>query len=208
MVCELNGTIENCFAKGDISVSKNSYAGIFLYGNGTFNRCYAAVDFKWTPKPPVFDLLIGGVYGRYNNANAKGYYDSSLFDKAFDGIDPESISITPESFENLVSDIKAKGIGLPTAEMKKMASFDGWDFNTVWGRRNDINDGYPYLRWTHPGLDNDSDLSGIDGAVSGRPSPVTDWYTVDGVRIPAAPTVPGIYIVRRADGTTGKVLLR
>ena len=45
-----------------------------------------------------------------------------------------------------------------TEEMKRITTFEGWDFNNIWGRRTDINDGYPYLRWTiKDNLPNDID---------------------------------------------------
>lgn len=38
-------------------------------------------------------------------------------------------------------------------------------------------------------------------------SPVTDWYTIDGKRLDS-PTVPGLYIVRRADGSVQKTIVK
>ena len=38
-------------------------------------------------------------------------------------------------------------------------------------------------------------------------SPIIDYYTIDGVRV-ATPDSKGIYVVRRADGTTGKVIVK
>lgn len=37
-----------------------------------------------------------------------------------------------------------------TNEMKAKSTYEGWDFETIWGRNNSINDGYPYLRLFHP----------------------------------------------------------
>ncbi|MGN0206941.1 MAG: leucine-rich repeat protein [Muribaculaceae bacterium] len=50
--------------------------------------------------------------------------------------------------------------------------------------------------------------SGVEGIEDEAvESPITDYYTIDGVRI-AAPDSKGIYVVRRADGTTGKVIVK
>lgn len=38
-------------------------------------------------------------------------------------------------------------------------------------------------------------------------SPITDYYTIDGVRV-INPDTKGIYVVRRADGSTGKVIVK
>ena len=37
-----------------------------------------------------------------------------------------------------------------TAEMKQKSTYEGWDFDTVWGISSTINDGYPFLRQFHP----------------------------------------------------------
>ncbi len=33
-----------------------------------------------------------------------------------------------------------------TAEMQRATTYENWDFTNTWGRRNDMNNGYPYLR--------------------------------------------------------------
>lgn len=50
---------------------------------------------------------------------------------------------------------------------------------------------------------------GIYGIPDGSESdsPITDYYTIDGVKV-TTPTAAGIYIVRRADGTTSKILVK
>lgn len=50
-----------------------------------------------------------------------------------------------------------------------------------------------------------SGIESIDDKAS--EAPITDYYTIDGVRV-AHPDSPGIYIVRRADGTTTKVAIK
>ncbi|MDE5549912.1 MAG: Ig-like domain-containing protein [Bacteroidaceae bacterium] len=47
-----------------------------------------------------------------------------------------------------------------------MSSFVDWDFENVWGRRADQNDGYPYLRWTAPEQDNDQDVVAVIEAIA------------------------------------------
>jgi hypothetical protein len=39
------------------------------------------------------------------------------------------------------------GEGKTTEEMKDKATFAGWDFEKVWGMDENVNDGYPYLRF-------------------------------------------------------------
>ncbi|MDE7442928.1 MAG: hypothetical protein K2M65_02065 [Muribaculaceae bacterium] len=49
--------------------------------------------------------------------------------------------------------------------------------------------------------------SGINEINYGSDSPITHFYNINGMRV-SNPTQPGIYIVRRADGTTSKVLIK
>ena len=50
-----------------------------------------------------------------------------------------------------------------------------------------------------------SGIESIDDKAS--EAPITDYYTIDGVRV-ATPDTKGIYVVRRADGSTGKVIVK
>lgn len=50
--------------------------------------------------------------------------------------------------------------------------------------------------------------SGVEGIEDeAGESPIIDYYTIDGVRV-ATPDSKGIYVVRLADGTTGKVIAK
>ena len=105
------------------------------------------------------------------------------------------------------------GTGLETAYMKRMESFVSYDFTDVWGRRKDMNSGYPYLRWTAPGLANDKDgdiIVGID-AISAESE--VEIFTLPGVsvfkgRYADSVLDSGVYIVKSADGTANKIRIR
>ena len=63
-----------------------------------------------------------------------------------------------------------------TNEMHAMSTFVNWDFNSIWGRSDTINDGYPYLRafYANP-PENDPDpvmVSGIVLAEAGTTIPI------------------------------------
>ncbi|MGM9693467.1 MAG: T9SS type A sorting domain-containing protein, partial [Alloprevotella sp.] len=96
---------------------------------------------------------------------------------------------------------------------KTMAVYAGWDFTNVWGRRNDRNDGYPYLRWTAPGLTNDADpiKDGVSTVVIDEDEHV-DIYTPDGrlIRSGMLRNVKlgrGVYILR-SHQKTSKVIVK
>lgn len=106
-----------------------------------------------------------------------------------------------------------QGIGKTTAEMKTMAAYTGWDFVNVWGRRDDKNSGYPYLRWTSPGLDNDADNINVGvGQFEIDNDTRVNVFTLDGRsiytgRLSDANLCSGIYIVK-AGQTVKKIGIR
>lgn len=146
------GSLANSYVKGSVTYSKyGSYGGI-TSGAPAFANCYAAVDVKFGVNPTYQDSrYIGGAYGSETSVN-RGEYDRDLVAAAFDNVEP-----VPSNVGWSYKYPYDKGIGLSTVKMKMMKSFDGYDFTGVWGRRDDRNGGYPYLRWTAPGLDNDTD---------------------------------------------------
>lgn len=157
--------------------------------------CEGSIDWNWTK-----DLGEpgGAVYGGYNENNSNLYYDSTVLGLAFGPMD---------DWTSVRQDPYAFGTPLSTEEMQHMSSLVGLDFETVWGRRNDQNDGYPYLRWTAPGLTNDPDKSGIAEIETSVESPVIEYYRIDGTRV-NTPSAPSLYIGRRADGTSTKILIK
>ncbi|MCL2327256.1 MAG: InlB B-repeat-containing protein [Bacteroidetes bacterium] len=116
-----NAKIDNCYAMGRVEGGR--YIG-GLVGNTpttgvtTITNCYAVVAV--TGKSDV-----GGLKGYPNATTAipNSYYDSQI----------STLTTTNAS---------AKA----TLSMKQIATFAGWDFNTIWGRNDNINGGYPYLR--------------------------------------------------------------
>jgi hypothetical protein len=56
------------------------------------------------------------------------------------------------------TDEVARGKACTSTEMKRKATYEGWDFETTWGRNNDVNDGYPFLRLFHPDVTDSSDV--------------------------------------------------
>ena len=56
---------------------------------------------------------------------------------------------------------------------------------------------------------NPLEISGVEkiAAATREPSPVTEYYRIDGTRI-QTPSTPGVYIIRRADGKVAKILVR
>ena len=142
-----NGTISQCFAQGKI-VGDNIYTAIGGlvgqfgdYSNkvGTISDCYACVDIVSTSQG-----LLGGVIGRnegtvLNNSFAAGRgwrYGAST----------GSIANVYYDKQSNTTALQNSGTGLSTNEMHAKSTFVGFDFDSIWGRNDTINDGYPYLR--------------------------------------------------------------
>ena len=173
MLADLLGsetTVSQCYTQGAIYMSTdNGYAGALTGRSAaTTTNCYARVDiclkdniayesgFIFSPNEY---LNMTNCYnaGKVHDGMGRGGYglreglDSYYFDK-------ELISNEGYSYDIL------KVRGRTSAEMKQQATYEGWDFDTVWGISAGINDGYPYLRQFHP--TQRGDVNG-DGIVNG-----------------------------------------
>jgi hypothetical protein len=121
------GTVENCYARGDVSVP--DYAGGLIGHNGwdpsTVTRCYSAGKVTGNTN-------VGGLIGFNNNfpLTTDSYWDGPTSGQA-------------ES---------AGGEGRFTEDMTypySQNTYTGWDFDVVWEAdvNGTENDGYPFLRF-------------------------------------------------------------
>lgn len=196
------GTLTDSYARGTVACAPQCrYGGIAVGTTREFTNCYTAVALETRGTDIYNDNMSGTTkYSANGTENTLGYYNRDLVEDAFNCLRED---LAGRAFNN--------GIGLTTIEMKGMAAYEGWDFTTVWGRRNDLNEGYPYLRWTaEPGLDNDID-TGI-GRITIAPDDTVHVYTPQGTavytgRFADARLAPGIYLVRRGN-VTAKVVIR
>lgn len=137
-------TVSQCYAVGRVYCKTNSNAGALVYGteyrwdDKTVSNCYARVDiFQRGKDDPVGNFVVSSAecieftncYSAGRTGDDSAYW---LFNK------------------ELVTHYGGGPTGKTTAEMKRKATYEGWDFETVWGRNDDINDGYPFLRVFHP----------------------------------------------------------
>ena len=118
VVGDFSGTMSNCYAKA--WVSGQTIGGLVGSNCGDISNCYSAGMLTWIGKKKKY---VGGLAGGGISNITNSYYDSAV-----SGI------------------IGTSGEGKSTKEMKDKATFEGWDFEKVWGIDEKINDGYPYLR--------------------------------------------------------------
>lgn len=125
-----NGGGNNCFARG--SVNGNNYVGGFageVQVRSTY--CYSTGAVTATE-----DQVSGFGVKRYSNYESDSYYDMETSGQS------DALGAQPR----------------PTFNMKNKWNYEKWDFENTWGRKDTINDGYPYLRWTRDAfIEDDAD---------------------------------------------------
>lgn len=163
-----DGTISQCYALG--SVEGDFAIGGFSGGNGGYiNNSFSRGDVNG------YDESIGGFSGRNGGVIEDCYTTSEVYSEGDDtgafvghhgGYGPSEISI---SFwdEDVAggwdacgnTDCEDYAEGRSTEDMKNIDTFTtelgefAWDFETIWGISEDLNDGYPFFIW----VDGDSD---------------------------------------------------
>jgi len=141
---ENESKVEDCYFIGTLSGNKVSgicaqngyYSSHTINGekierrtSGTIKNCYVVVSFKnATEKYPV----------AYNVQNSNSTVENSYYDKTVSGLNSTTYG-TPKS----------------TTAMKMIQTYQtNWDFDTIWGIDENINNGYPYLLWEYAPTDN------------------------------------------------------
>ena len=146
-------TVSQCYTQGTIYMPSDYDAANALLGGSpsSLSNSYGRVD----------------IYQKGNSANV-GYFTAPAdmtncynAGKVRDGIWGYGLQADLSSFyfdnELVVGEgySKVTERGRTTAEMKQKTTYEGWDFENVWGVSASINDGYPYLRLFHPSLRGD-----------------------------------------------------
>lgn len=151
-------TVSQCYTQGAIYMPTDNGWGGALTGmsaDSTAN-CYARVDIYQKGNIAEESGFISNPHDYLNMTNC---YNAG---KLHDAMGRGGLSVR-EGFESFYYDKELlscdydgsyygtlKERGRTTNEMKAKSTFEGWDFETIWGRNNSINDGYPYLRLFHP----------------------------------------------------------
>ena len=142
-----NGTISQCFTQGKIVGDNVYYAIGGLVGQfgdyskkvGTISDCYTCVDIVSTSQG-----LLGGVIGRNEGAALNNSFATGRGWRY--GASTGSIANVYYDKQSNTTALQNSGTGLSTNEMHAKSTFIGFDFDSIWGRNDTINDGYPYLR--------------------------------------------------------------
>lgn len=160
-----NATVSQCYTQGAIYMPTNSDEATALLGQSpsSLSDCYSRVD--------IWQKGNSANVGYFTNpANMTNCYNAG---KVKDGIWGYGLSKSLSSFyydnELVVGEgySKVTERGRTTAEMKQQSTYEGWDFETVWGISASINDGYPFLRVFYPDFKEDAVLTTAPAAVAG-----------------------------------------
>ena len=159
-VVEVNnesGVIKNCAINSNLILSNSTYGkgAAFIHTNkGTVMNCYVRTSII-APISQTADLeqqvsgfvLInsGTINDSYAVCSVEGKYAKKY------GFCKDNTGKIKNCFYNLSAnsgyDLYAQVKSL--SELKKITSFNDWDFDNVWGISSEVNDGYPYLLWEY-----------------------------------------------------------
>ncbi len=154
-----DGTISQCFTHGKIIVNAKSNEDIggfagqlggFNYdAGGAITDCYARVDIIYNPMD--INATNRGVFGSglvdWNNGSiSNSYVAGGSWQEGVAGGTISNVYYNKELSPNTGANT---GVGMITPEMHSKITFAGFDFDSIWGRNDTINDGYPYLRCFH-----------------------------------------------------------
>lgn len=127
----------------------------YLGGLTSVNLGYINTSFSTSVLSESHDMgnLVFANHGTISNSYAK----SRLTDGTFiDGIgnilnsgriiNSYSFGTTPRFYSDSRGNTREHGVDMTDNQMKNKNTFDGWDFNNIWGMDSKKNDGYPYLK--------------------------------------------------------------
>ncbi len=177
-----DGTITQCFTQGKIIVDANSnedigglvgqLGGINYDAGGVVTDCYSQVDIVYNPMD--INATNRGVFGSgmvdWNNGSISNSYVAG--GSWQEGVAGGTISNVYYNKELSPKAGAQTGTALTTNEMHAKSSFAGFDFDSIWGRNDTINGGYPYLRcFYEENIPDSSDpvkVTGIDFTEAGK----------------------------------------
>jgi hypothetical protein len=121
LIGENHGSIENCYSTAQATATKGGAGGLVAINNGTIRHCYSSGKVS---APSSVGGLVGSAPA--GGSTAGSFWDTQTSGQAW----------------------SAGGTGKTTAQMKRAATFTGWDFADTWTIREGVD--YPKLQWAEP----------------------------------------------------------
>ena len=169
---ENRGVISECFSSGSIDTYVNGYANSYYnpqyyhsYSGGIVGRqnggqtenCYSVLTVK-ARSGQYGTAYAGGIVGclalggaSVNNSYAFGAVYATEYEGGICGLKDAGTNVTNSYYNKDTTGCSDTGKGIPksTLGMKLKSIYTDWDFENVWGINDEINDGYPYLKWQY-----------------------------------------------------------
>ena len=141
------GTIRESFSKGTIT-GYDYTGGLVGSNNDEIISCYSTCTVNGDDQ---VGGLVGGNSGPISYSFAVGKVNGN---SKTGGLVGSNVSGTVTGCywdtETSGKSTSAGGTGKSTTKMKEQATYEGWNFDTVWGINGSDNNGYPFLRWQVP----------------------------------------------------------
>lgn len=184
------GLAKSCYSTGDVRGTTEiggcfgQIGGCFIIdcyskGNVVYDEDYGPADADWVTCGSFVGLVWE--YVRIENCYSSGSIPSGDIAsyngvKAFCGVYAHALDkaylVSCYYNSTVVGDSDPSAIPKTSVELKKVSTFDGWDFKGVWGIDSSVNEGYPYLL---------GKFAGGDGSVE-SPYLVSTWNQLYDVR--------------------------
>jgi hypothetical protein len=144
-----NGSITNSYSSGSVTGSGSAVGGLVGRNMSIITNSYSNVSVTGS------GIAVGGLIGLNSSVRITNSYSSGSVTGfgnnvgglvgLFGGGTSESYTSSYWDIDTSGQDESAGGTGKTTADMRKLATFEGWDFTDIWAIGLDFNDGYPRL---------------------------------------------------------------
>ena len=151
--------IKQCYAVGRMYTALTGWGGGFLcYASDSVINCYARIDIYQDNMEQRDSLEQSGAFSPSNNCKSRmvNCYSAGRTKQG-------GVSGTSYYDQDLASNPGTENSARSSFSLKTISNYVGWDFENVWGRNDDINDGYPVLRLFHPDIENSPDPIRVTG---------------------------------------------
>ncbi len=162
--CRDGNYVEKCYSFGNIAIYTGEevyeiYAGSIAGHGDILDNCFATGNLSIEARSTTNNCNIhaGGLCGTGTSKNSyytqgKIYTMTKMGNIYAGGLVGD---ITADNITNSYYNVETSGIAdndnlwaKTTQELKTKLTYNDWEFESVWGRDNSINNGYPYLRWS------------------------------------------------------------
>jgi hypothetical protein len=136
------GSIANCYATGGVSSTSYSVGGLVEYNDKTITNCYATGAVSGTAQ-------VGGLVGYDDYTITDSYSTGAVSGTGQVGglvgfLDSGAVTNSYWDTQTSGRPTSAGGTGKTTTQMKRQATFVGWDFTNTWGIVESAT--YPFLK--------------------------------------------------------------